>query len=449
MRILLVNPIRSSENAILQHAPRDAKPFITKLIGPPLGLLTLAAAVQEHDVFVLEMKGEYDLHPTTTPPPRELLRQHLQTFQPDLVGVTFVASEFPDGMELLREVKSCDPRIVTIAGGLHATLCPEHFDDPAVDILCIGPGGQILRDIVAVMASGRTLEGMTAIGGIRLRREGRLMPMLVPAPNLDPAGKDFIAPDRSHLQRWLSTYVVGRATGPSTYLYTSLGCPYQCTFCSIWPQFGKRYLQREIESVIAELKTLDDYPVVRFSDANTVVQPTFASQLFDRIAEEGIEKTYIMDIRVDSAVRYPWLIEKMAKGGLKVVISGFESFRQEDLQRYNKNIHADQIREAIHIFHANGIQLRGNYVIPPDYDAGDFAAFAEFSDSNRVAYAGYTILTPFPGTMYYNEVQETIVDHDLRKYNMFNCVVPSRLPLEQFYQRVAGLWLIRHGQETI
>ena len=78
-------------------------------------------------------------------------------------------------------------------------------------------------------------------------------------------------PDRSLVRPWLPTYVVGRATGPSTYVFTSLGCPYRCSFCSIWPQYGGAYYQRDVESVIAELKTLDQYQVVRFADANTLV----------------------------------------------------------------------------------------------------------------------------------------------------------------------------------
>ena len=64
MKILLINPPRSPENSILKFAPEEAKRFIhKKLIGPPLGLLTIAAAVKDHDVTVFDTKGEYDLDP--------------------------------------------------------------------------------------------------------------------------------------------------------------------------------------------------------------------------------------------------------------------------------------------------------------------------------------------------------------------------------------------------
>jgi hypothetical protein len=66
MKILLINPPRSPENSILKNAPLEAKKFIhKKLIGPPLGLMTVAGAVKDFDVTLFDMKGEYDLDENT------------------------------------------------------------------------------------------------------------------------------------------------------------------------------------------------------------------------------------------------------------------------------------------------------------------------------------------------------------------------------------------------
>jgi len=446
VKILLVNPPRSPHNAILDHAPPEAQRFIhRKLIGPPLGLLTLAGALHDHDVTLLEMKGEYDLTPNA-PPPAVLVREYMEQTQPDIVGVTFIASEYPAGMEILRTVKACAPDTLTVAGGLHATLCPDDFCDACVDVVCTRPAGHIFRELVLAVERGKPLE---SVAGLLLNREGELRPTAEPINPPNPAAEGFIAPDRSLLKRWISTYVVGKANGPSTYVYTSLGCPYRCSFCSIWPQYDAQYLQRDVESVIDELKTLDDYPVVRFADANTLVNMAFAHRLFDRIEEEGIRKTYIMDIRFDTAARHPELIAKLARGGLKVVIVGFESFRRQELDAYDKQTDPQLIAEAVRVFHANDIMMRGNYVIPPDYDETDFAALAEYAAAHSVALAGYTILTPMPGTPLYTDMRDQIIDRDLAKYNMFNCVTRTRLPLAEFYGQVGELWKIRRGTETI
>jgi radical SAM superfamily enzyme YgiQ (UPF0313 family) len=156
-----------------------------------------------------------------------------------------------------------------------------------------------------------------------------------------------------------------------------------------------------------------------------------------------------MDIRVDAAVEHPRLIEKMARGGLKVVISGFESFREDELKKYNKSSEPKLIKQAIDIFHANEIMIRGNYVVPPEYDRDDFKALAEYAASHKVAYAGYTILTPMPGTKLWAELKDQVVDHDLKKYNFFNSVLKTKLPTQEFHERIGSLWSIKKGLDVI
>jgi radical SAM superfamily enzyme YgiQ (UPF0313 family) len=446
MKILLINPPRSPENNILKFAPEEARRFIhKKLIGPPLGLLTIAAAVKDHDVTVFDTKGEYDLAPET-PPLDTLVRKLVEKYQPDLVGVTAITSEFDFCVDICRTVKQIDPSILTVAGGLHATLCPGDFTNPAFNVVIPGQCPHIFREVVRVKEAGGLLESIpgiliNTIAGLK-RTAGK------PAP-WDTADADYLMPDRSHLQRWIGTYKVGNSPFPSTYVFTSLGCPYKCTFCSIWTQFKGKYYQRTVESLITELKTIDEYPVVRFADANTVVDEQFMLQLFKRIEEEGIKKTFIMDIRADIAASRPDIIEKLARGGLKVVICGFESFRDEELKKYHKDSPAVDNQEAVKVFEKNGIMVRGNYVVPPDYNVKDFEALAEYADRNRVVYAGYTVLTPMPGTVYYKQVKDQIIDHNYRKYNFFNSVMKTTLPHDEFHTRIGSLWLIKKGTDVI
>jgi radical SAM superfamily enzyme YgiQ (UPF0313 family) len=447
MRLLLVNPPRSPHNAILDHAPAEASPFIhRRLIGPPLGLLTLAAALgAEHDVELLDMKGEYDLDPAA-PAPVELVRRRMAGTSPRMVGVTVIASEHPAAMEILRGAKEADPGVFTVAGGLHATLSPGDFDLPGtVDAVIPGPAVPTLRLLAATVERGGDpahVPGLLIPTGSGLVGTG-------PAPPWDPAGADFIMPDRSLVAPWLTTYVVPGTPGPSTYLFTSIGCAHRCSFCSIWPQAGGRYLRRRVESIVEELGTLDDYPVVRFADADTLGDPEFIGRLFDRIEAEGIRKEFIMDIRADDAARRPELIARLARGGLRVVISGFESFRPEELEAYGKGYRAEVIARAVEVFHDNGVLLRGNWLVRPEWGEADFDALEEFAGRHPVAFAGYTILTPMPGTPLHRELDPEIVDRDLARYNFFNCVLRTRLPLERFYQRCGALWRIRLGRRSI
>lgn len=445
MKVLLINTPRSPHNSILKYASNEAKRFIhKKLIGPPLGLLTLAGAIPNHDVIVWDTKGEYDLNPDA-PQLSEMVTNLIHEHQPDIVATTAITSEFYFAVEILQTAKKVNPNILTIIGGVHATLCIEDFTDKAIDVICRGQAAHLFKAVVEAKEQNKSLE---SVAGIYLNGEDGPQKTKGGVIEWNPAGSNFIFPDRSRLDRWKETYYVGNAPHPSTYLFSSLGCPYSCTFCSIWKEHDGKYLQREIESIIHELKTMD-YEIVRFADANTIVNVDFIDKLFDRIKEEGIHKEYIMDIRSDTAVKYPWLIEKLAQNGLKVVICGFESFREQELAKYNKSSSVSLTTEAISVFHSNNIMLRGNYVIPNDYNIDDFAAMRDFAAGYKVAYAGYTILTPMPGTVYYEEMKDQIVDHDLSKYNFFNCVLPTKLPIMEFYKNVSNLWLIRKGEDVI
>lgn len=446
MKVLLINPPRSPENNILKYAPEAARQFIhKKLIGPPLGLLTIAASVSDHDIVVFDTKGEYDLDPKT-PPLNELVKRLIEEHNPDVVGVTVITSEFNDSINICRTVKETNQEVLTVAGGLHATLLPDDFKDPAVDVVMPGQCPHLFRELLHAKEKGVPFRG---IPGIYIRQGLSLERTPGKPPDWNGAGNGFLSIDRSHLSRWISTYKVGNSPDPSTYVFTSLGCPYKCTFCSIWTQFGGNYYQRSVESLIGELQSIPEYPVVRFADANTVVELEFMDRLFDRILQEGIRKTLIMDIRADVAAHNPSIIEKMAKGGLKVVICGFESFRDEELKRYRKQSPAADNKKAIEVFNRNGIMVRGNYVIPFDYGEDDFNALADYSAANPVVFAGYTILSPMPGTVYYRQVKDLIIDHDYSKYNFFNAVTKTVLPYEEFHERVGALWLIKKGTDVI
>jgi hypothetical protein len=54
-----------------------------------------------------------------------------------------------------------------------------------------------------------------------------------------------------------------------------------------------------------------------------------------------------------------------------------------------------------------------------------------------------------PSTPFYEELKDKIIDFDLSKYNFFNSVLKTKLPLEKFYENVGKLWLIKKGTDVI
>jgi len=221
MNVLLINPPRSPENAILANAPEEAKRFIhRKLIGPPLGLLTVASAVREQSVTVLDTKAEYDTNPEA-PPLADLVTLYCRETKPDIVGVTCIASEFPYAMQILQTVKQWNPQTLTVAGGLHATLCPEDFRGSSADIVAIGQAAGTFAAIVSAKAANA---GYINIPGTFVNSAKGYI-RNAPAPLGKDYGSDgYIVPDRSYIRKWITGYRMPHSDKNITYVNTSLGC---------------------------------------------------------------------------------------------------------------------------------------------------------------------------------------------------------------------------------
>ena len=131
MRILLVQP--NSADGV--GFPLAASP-------EPLHLEMIAATVPEHDVRILDMRLDDDLE------------SMLRGFQPEVVAVTALTPEVYTAQEVLRRVKSFSPEIFTVAGGHHATLLPQDFSLPQVDVVAVGEAEAMFERLVHA-AEGR------------------------------------------------------------------------------------------------------------------------------------------------------------------------------------------------------------------------------------------------------------------------------------------------------
>jgi hypothetical protein len=116
MRILLVSPPSGDLTIGLKHLAKVE----------PLGLEIIGAAVSsDHQVELLDMELDTDLAGT------------LQRFQPDIVGASAQIVQTYSAKRVLKTAKQFNPDILTVLGGHHATLCPEEFNIPTIDV--VGP----------------------------------------------------------------------------------------------------------------------------------------------------------------------------------------------------------------------------------------------------------------------------------------------------------------------
>ena len=127
MKILLVQPAK----------PKKALGGEDFSIFEPLALEYLAAGVAgDHDVRILDMRLDPDLDAA------------LQNYQPDVVGITAYTVHVNTVKRLFQHIKALNPEIVTVVGGHHATIMPEDFHTPFIDVIVAGEGVFPFREVI-------------------------------------------------------------------------------------------------------------------------------------------------------------------------------------------------------------------------------------------------------------------------------------------------------------
>ncbi|MCA1797154.1 MAG: B12-binding domain-containing radical SAM protein [Geobacteraceae bacterium] len=427
MRILLVNPPNCGRSIPEERYGIDSLKQIFR--GEPLALQTLAGNLPDHDVRIVDLKAAPDT-----------LDEALTTFTPDLVGFTAMTCEVNTVLALARRVRNtCSASIVV--GGCHASCEPEDFNRAEIDWIVIGLGTVALRELVEALQDGRT-PAVDGVANTSPTQKLRWRPRSYAGAD---AGSDT-TPRYDLVEGYRSEYYLSSLGLQMGLVSSALGCPYACNFCCIPPITGKRYLTRSIPAVIADIETLDNTPVIRLVDANSFGNPKHALQLAEALASAGVKRQYLADVRSDTVVRHPELLQRWKDVGLRAVVIGFEAIDTPTLEVMNKNNSADRNRAAIEILHRLGITIVGDFIINPDYNEAQFDQVGAFAHEQGIELPMYSILTPLPGTELHRQMRPQIRIHDLDYYTLTNAVLPTRLDEELFYQRYAAL--LREGHRT-
>jgi hopanoid C-3 methylase len=387
----------------------------------PLALEYLAAGlVPDHDVRILDMRLDPDLE------------RVLASFEPEVVGLTGYTVHVNPVKALCERVKAWRPETLTVVGGHHATVWPQDFDSPQVDLVVRGEGIGALREIVSRWEGRRTYEG---IAGVCRRIDGRFV-VSEPAPIADLDSVPLPARDltASYRSRYFSEWM-----RPLASIRTSKGCPHRCNFCAQWKLSGGRYLRRSPESVVAELAGIEE-PWVFFADDESLHDTPRMRRLAELIREAGIAKRYFLYARSETIVRAPELIELWRAVGLERVFVGLEFFRQSDLEYVRKGSTVSDNERAIAILKALGIDIYASFIIRPEFTRDDFAAFRRYVRSLKLNFATFSVLTPLPGTDLHTEVADQIVDHDYDHVDFVHTLLPTALPLKEFYAECSRLY---------
>lgn len=259
--------------------------------------------------------------------------------------------------EVCQMINFLPQNVTTVVGGKQATDNVEEVFAacPGVDVIVRGEG----EETIVELAQGKDYAD---IAGISFRREGTL----VHNPNRPLGDVDrYRYPDRSLRSQKYSFNLGGLSLRGEEFdiILTSRGCPYNCKFCTFnlnpWTQ-KRRFSARSIDSVMEELREMSA-GVVLVADENFFVNPARAKEICDRIVQEGIDKRFIVQARIE-VFKHPEALEAAAAAGIKALLLGIESPTNRILEQLNKGFDTATVREACATLRTYPFYLHGYFI---------------------------------------------------------------------------------------
>lgn len=410
MKILLIQPFSSSD--LMDRV----------YLFEPLALEYLGAGVKldGHTVQLLDARIDRDIEGT------------VKELQPDVVGLTGFTSHLNIIKDIAHRIKKLRPTATVIVGGHHATVRPEDFNMPGIDVVVIGEGVCTLREVLAALAGNGDLSRIHGLGIPSAKG------MTFTAPRPYTALDDLPVPDRELTAAYRGNYF-SEWFKPLASIRTSLGCTARCNFCALWSITGGNYLRREPERVVEELKSIAEENVF-FCDDESMCDTKRMDRLADLIDRSGIRKNYFLYARVDTIVRHPELFAKWAGIGLSQVFVGMEDFSDARLKAMKKGVTIAQQEEAARILDSLGIMMYASFMVDPDYSKEDFSALKSYVRKLKLKYATFTVMTPLPGTELYASAKDRLLTTKPEMFDMLHALTPTQLPLSEFYQEMTMLY---------
>jgi radical SAM superfamily enzyme YgiQ (UPF0313 family) len=392
----------------------------------PLGMEYIAAALEAraHRATVVDLRYSRSID------------YYLRTTRPRLVGIACMhALETDEALALAKYVRKASPNTFVVIGGHSAAAYASPFLADSVDAVCVDDGEFVIPALADALERGRSLSD---VPGLLLRdREGKCT--RTPSPGQTFQLDDVPRPLRRDVDVWRRQYAC-LLFRPVWLIETARGCPFRCSFCSVWPMHDRAVRLRSVETVCDDFAATG--PHVFVGDDLFWYHPARSLELAEALKRRSIRKRWLLvQSRTDLVAAHPELLEAWRPIAQDFdIFFGLEAATNEGLSELVKDTTIDRTVEAIAIAREFGYGVTGNFVIDPDWAQSDFERLWNFVEKHELSRAGFTILTPLPGTPYFDKMQSRLRAVKWAHYDMHHLLWEPRLGAERFFELYCETW---------
>lgn len=294
----------------------------------------------------------------------------------------------------------------TVLVGDHVCALPETtLAEEPVDYVCDGEGPFTLQGLISK-------ESPRWIPGLVYRENGKIrnnpLAPLVDIDSLHGDVWDMLPMDRYRAHTWQC--YDGSPRQPYASIYTTLGCPFKCSFCMINVfQHSNKYRRRTPEKVVQQIENLyRDYNVrtFRIADEMFVLDPRHYIPICEGLSQlPFVEELNIWAYaRVDTVK--PDTLALMRKAGIRWLCLGIESGSAHVRNGSQKTLDDNDIREVVKNIQKAGISVLGNFIFGlPDDTMESMRATLDLAKSIECEYSNFYSAMAYPGSQLFDEAR--------------------------------------------
>jgi radical SAM superfamily enzyme YgiQ (UPF0313 family) len=404
----------------------------------PLGLQYVATALERkgHEVTIADLR----FHPTAS--------TWLRRSTPRAVGISCMhALEYDQVIALAREIRRRTPEAFIFVGGHAAAAYPGPLENEALDAIVTDDGEEVAPALIDAIDGRRSLESVPAL---RLRRGSG---WVATSPLDARTDLDEIPDPARHLVAHHRKGYHCLLFKPVWLVETARGCPFRCNFCSVWSLYGRSFRERSIGKVIEDFESSG--PNVFVVDDLFWNHPERSQELARALKRRGIRKNWLLvQSRCDLVARQAELLAEWRPLAKDFdIFFGLEAASDTGLTGLTKDAGTMASLEAARVSREYGFGVTGNFVIDPDWEEAQFRELWAFVKANHFERAGYTILTPLPGTELFERMRPLLEGQPWFKYDMHHVLWEPRLGARRFFELYAETWkrsiLNLSGEKTL